>query len=437
MAEKTDSRVADLLRGKCIVLGVTGSIAAYKAVALASELTKRGAFVDVIMTDAAGQFVTPLSFQAITHRPVNTEMFALLAELEIGHISLGKRADVLVVAPASANTIADLALGIADNLLLTTALATRAPIILAPAMEPLMYSHPATQANVELLRSRGVTILGPAEGRLASGKVGRGRMVEPAEIVAAIELLLYPGGSSSSRHKPVRSTDLAGRRVVVTAGPCHEPIDPVRFIGNRSSGKMGFAIAEAARDNGAHVVLIAGPTALPAPEGVEVIPFETASQLRQAVEVATLGADILVMAAAVADYRVAEPAQLKLKLKREHEGDITLRLVRNPDILAGIGADPRFANTFKVGFAAETNDLLANARAKLARKRAQMIVANDVTSPGSGFGTDTNQVTILDWLGGAVTLELLPKRQVAEALFDRVLALLPEFAAASKLEHGR
>ena len=402
------SPAASPVAGKNIVLGVTGSIAAFKAVALASDLTKRGAVVDVIMTDGAKHFVGPLSFQAITHRPVNCEMFALLAEVDIGHISLGKRADVLVIAPASANQIARLALGLADNLLLTTALATRAPILIAPAMEPLMYAHPATQANVATLRERGAIILEPAEGRLASGKVGKGRMVEPDEILRAIEAVL------------ARRQDLASRRIVVTAGPNYEPIDPVRYIGNRSSGKMGYAIAEAALARGASVTLVTGPTALTPPAGADVVRVETAVEMRRAVESAVAGADVLVMAAAVADYRVAEATDRKIK--REQAGDITLRLVKNADILAGLAGSP----AFKVGFAAETNDLLANARDKLVRKGAQLLVANDVTAPGSGFGTDTNEVILLDWLGGERKLPLLPKREVADAILDRVLDLLPE-----------
>ncbi len=409
---------ADPLAGKNVVLGVTGSIAAFKAVALASELTKRGALVDVILTDSAQHFVGSLSFQAITHRPVNTEMFALLAEVEIGHISLGQRADALVIAPATANVLAELAHGLADNLLLTTALATRAPMLIAPAMEPLMYSHPATEANVALLKERGAIVLEPKEGRLASGRVGRGRMVEPAEIVAALERLF------AVPEPAARRGDLAGRRVVVSAGPCHEPIDPVRYIGNRSSGKMGYAIAEAARDRGADVVLVSGPTALPAPERVRVVPVETALEMQAALEEAVGGADFLVMAAAVADYRVENRAERKIK--REKADVLTLQLVRNPDILAGLRDRP----LFKVGFAAETDDLLENAKAKLARKGAQMLVANDVTSPGSGFGTDTNQVVLLDWLGGVVPLPLLPKREVADAILDRVLALWPEYERA-------
>jgi phosphopantothenoylcysteine decarboxylase / phosphopantothenate---cysteine ligase len=400
------------LSGRSIVLGVTGSIAAFKAVALASELTKRGAVVDVIMTEGAKHFVDPLSFQAITHRPVHSEMFSLLSEVEIGHISLGQRADVFVIAPASANEIARLALGLADNLLLTTALATRAPILIAPAMEPLMYSHPATEQHVATLKARGAIVLEPKEGRLASGRVGRGRMVEPPDIVSAIETALG------------RRQDMVGQRVLVTAGPNHEPIDPVRFIGNRSSGKMGYAIAEAARERGAEVVLVSGPTNLPVPTGVRIVRVETARDMQAAVNEAAKISDIIVMAAAVADYRVADVAEHKMK--REHQEELHLRLVRNPDILAGLADLP----TFKVGFAAETDAVLENARSKLARKGAQMIVGNDVTAAGSGFGTDTNQVVIVDWTGASEALPLLSKREVADRILDRALKLIPMHRAA-------
>ncbi|HUE75282.1 MAG TPA: bifunctional phosphopantothenoylcysteine decarboxylase/phosphopantothenate--cysteine ligase CoaBC, partial [Chloroflexota bacterium] len=339
---------ASPLNGKNVVLGVTGSIAAFKAVALASDLVKAGALVDVIMTRAAQHFVTPLSFGAITHRPVVTDMFEITSELAIGHVTMGQRADVLVVAPASADAIARLALGLANDSLGTIALATRAPIVIAPAMEPNMFEHPATQANLATLRARGATVVGPAAGRLASGRQGAGRMVEPLEIVTALATLLS------------RQRDFAGTRVVVTAGGTREPIDPVRFIGNRSSGKMGYAIAEAARDRGAEVTLITGPSGLQAPAGVRVVGIESARDLEQAVRSEVASADVLIMAAAVADYRVERPADQKIK-KEAGNDHLTLHLVPNPDILAGL-AD---VDIVKVGFAAETEDLLAHARSKL------------------------------------------------------------------------
>ena len=412
-------RLADPLAGKTVVLGVTGSIAAFKAVALASELTKRGALVDVIMTEAATRFVGPLSFQAITHRPVNTEMFALLSEVEIGHISLGQRADALVIAPATANVLAELALGLADNLLLTTALATRAPMLIAPAMEPLMYSHPATEANVALLRERGAIVLEPKEGRLASGRVGRGRMVEPTEIVAALERLLGARGAGIRAARPRRAASRRQRWPLPRAhrpGPVHrQPLVGEDGLRDRRGG------ARPRRGRGPR---LGTRRRSRRPSVCVVVPVETALEMQAALESAVEGADVLVMAAAVADYRVENRAERKIK--REKADELTLRLVRNPDILAGLRDRP----LFKVGFAAETDDLLANARQKLTRKGAQMLVANDVTSPGSGFGTDTNQVVLLDWLGGIEQLPLLPKRDVADAILDRVLALWTEHAAS-------
>jgi len=396
-----------MLTGKRVVLGVCGGIAAYKVVELASRLTKEGALVDVVMSEAATKFVTPLTFQAITHRTVATDMFHLEAEGNITHVSLGVAADVVVVAPATAHSIAKLALGIADDLVATTALASTAPLVVAPAMEEHMYHHPATQENLAKLRARGATIVPPAHGRLASGRVGEGRLAEIEEIYQAMERVLG------------KRRDLAGRRVVVTAGGTQEPIDPVRYIGNHSSGKMGFAIAEAARDRGAAVTLISGPSSLPEPSGVAVVHVQTAVQMEAAVHAALAGADALIMAAAVADYRVTQPAEQKIK---KEAGDLTIHLVRNPDILAGLADAP----LLKVGFAAETEELLAHAAQKMREKRLDMIVANDVSAPGSGFGSDTNRVVILEPDGSADELPLLPKREVAERILDRVAALLAQ-----------
>ncbi|MBI2942347.1 MAG: bifunctional phosphopantothenoylcysteine decarboxylase/phosphopantothenate--cysteine ligase CoaBC, partial [Chloroflexi bacterium] len=351
-----------MLQGKRIVLGVTGSIAAFKAVGLASELTEAGATVDVILTPGATRFVAPLSFQAITHRPAQTDMFQLLAETEIGHVTLGDQADLVVVAPATAHTIARLALGLADDLLLTTVLATTASVLVAPAMEPRMYAHAATQRNVARLRELGYRVLEPREGRLASGRTGRGRLPEIPELLDEIVRLL------------AGRRDLAGRRVVVTAGGTREPIDPVRYLTNRSSGKMGYAVAEAARDRGADVTLVTAASLEP-PAGVRLVRVETALDMQRALDAAMVGADVLVMAAAVADYRVATIAAQKIK---KGEADLTLHLVRNPDILAGLAGHP----AFKIGFAAETEHLLENAAEKLRQKGLQMIVANDVTLPG-------------------------------------------------------
>ncbi|UCC64983.1 MAG: bifunctional phosphopantothenoylcysteine decarboxylase/phosphopantothenate--cysteine ligase CoaBC, partial [Anaerolineae bacterium] len=310
-----------LLKGKNVVLGVTGGIAAYKVADLTSRLVRAGAWVDVIMTAAATEFVGPITFQALTHRPVVTEMFALLQETEIGHVSLGQRADLMIVAPATANTLAKMAHGLADNMLTTTALACRGPILLAPAMETGMWQNPATQANMTLLQERGMHVVGPGVGRLASGGSGAGRMAEPVEILEAARWLLGRAGP------------LAGCSVIITAGGTQEPIDPVRFVGNRSSGKMGCALAAAARDRGAGVRLIHGPTALPAPYGVQDVPVETALQMHDAVLEAASTADALIMAAAVADYRPASAAEQKIK---KGEGGLVIELARNPDILSEI-----------------------------------------------------------------------------------------------------
>jgi len=391
------------LAGKHLLLGVSGSIAAFKAVVLTSELVKLGATVDVLMTPAATRFVQPLSFSALTHRPVLVDLFAA-SEQPIPHVQLGVSAQALVVAPATADCLAGLALGLGHDALLATALSSRAPLVLAPAMETQMYEHPATQQNLETLRRRGATVVEPAAGRLASGRIGRGRMAEPAEIVETLQLLL------------IRTLDLQGRRVVVTAGGTQEPIDPVRYIGNRSSGKMGFAVAEAARDRGAEVILISGPTALAPPAGVQLRPITSARDLEAAIHQAVVGAAAIVMAAAVADYRVDQAADHKLKRTGD---DVILRLMPNPDIIAGLTQ----AGLIKIGFAAETDDLLANAQSKLVRKGLDLIVANDVSSPGSGFGTDTNQVTLISTTS-VETLPLLAKREVAERVLDRLVAIL-------------
>lgn len=401
------------LKGKNVVLGVTGGIAAYKAADLTSRLVKAGALVDVIMTQAAIEFVGPITFQALTHRPVVTEIFSLLQETEIGHVSLGKRADLMVVAPATANTLAKLAHGLADNMLTTTALACRGTILLAPAMETGMWQNPVTQVNMALLRERGMVVVGPEVGRLASGASGAGRMAEPADILEAARWSL-------GRHGP-----LAGHSVVVTAGGTREPIDPVRFVGNRSSGKMGYALAVAARDRGAEVTLIHAPTALSKPYGVRAVAVETALQMHDAVLEAVPTADVLLMAAAVADYCPVSTADQKIK---KGEGDLIVKLTRNPDILLKVarqresGRRPRVV----VGFAAETEDVLVNARKKLTRKRLDLIVANDVSATDSGFAIDTNRVTLLDAAGGITALPLLSKDEVADMVLDRVLALLSD-----------
>jgi phosphopantothenoylcysteine decarboxylase/phosphopantothenate--cysteine ligase len=393
-----------MFAGKTVVLGVTGSIAAYKAVDLASKLTQAGISVDVVMTKAATEFVTPLTFRSITHRPVALDMFAPVAEFRPEHVALADRAAVVVIAPATANTIAKLAAGIADDLLSCTVLATKAPLIIAPAMDMGMYQNRVTQENLERLRSRGAIIVGPAYGRLVSGVIGLGRLAEVDEILGTIYQVLG------------REGDLAGRRLVVSAGGTQEPLDPVRYLSNRSSGKMGYAIAEAARDRGATVILISAPTALRPPVGVQLIPVTSALQMCHAVLEKAADADALIMTAAVADYRPATAAGQKIKRAPE---SLTLELVKNPDILSQVRG-----RLIKVGFAAETEDLLPNAKRKLEEKRLDLIVANDVTAADSGFAVDTNKVLLIDRSGEVEQLPLLLKSEVAHRILDKVSALL-------------
>ena len=398
-----------ILQGKNVVLGVTGGIAAYKAVDLCSKLVQAGATVDVIMTEAATRFVTPLPFQTISARPVSVDMFQLLRDTEMAHISLAAKADVLVIAPATANTIAKLAHGLADNLLTSTALATTAPVVIAPAMDADMWANPLTQENVRRLRERGAVIVGPGHGRLASGRIGAGRLVSTEEILAAIRQTLGRKGF------------LAGLRVTVTAGGTQEPLDPVRYVGNRSSGKMGYALAEAARDEGAQVTLISAPTALSPVYGVEMVAVRTAAEMHEAVMGRLEQTDILLMAAAVADYRPARVAEQKIK---KGPGGLTLELERTEDILAAVAqARSQGRPGLVVGFAAETEDLLANAQDKLRRKKLDLIVANDVSAADSGFGVDTNRVTLIGADGQVEELPLMTKFEVAEQILRRVAAL--------------
>lgn len=403
-----------VFQGKRIVLGVTGGIAAYKAATVCSRLVQAGALVDVVMTEAAQKFINQITFQALTHRPIYTDMFHIPGGENIPHIVLADSADLLLIAPATANTIGKVANGLADNLLSAIALATPAPILMAPAMETDMWQHPATQRNVANLKAWGVELVGPAAGRLASGAMGQGRLVEPEEIVAAAQIILAQQG------------DLAGQTVVVTAGGTREAIDPVRFVSNHSSGKMGYAVAEAARDRGAQVTLITSAH-LPPPFGIEVVRVDSAQEMLDAVLVATEEATALVMSAAVADFRPLTVAEQKIKKRSDTEG-LVLELVRNPDILAEVaarksaGAGPHIT----VGFAAETHDLLANAQEKLKRKRLDLIVANDVTAADAGFAVDTNRVTLLGSGGSIEEMPLMTKREVAEAILDRVVQFLTD-----------
>jgi len=393
-----------MLANKTIVLGITGGIAAYKAADIASKLTQTGARVEVVMTESATKFIAPLTLRSITGRPVVTNMFELASEFSLEHIALAEAADVVVIAPATANIIAKLAAGIADDMLSCTVLATKAPVIVAPAMNVNMFENSITQDNLAKLKARGFTIVDPTYGRLASGKIGLGRLAEVDKIIATIKLVLG------------RSGDLAGKRIVVTAGGTQEPIDPVRHIGNRSSGKMGYAMAKAARDRGATVSLITAPTSLPEPVGMEVIHIETAVQMKEAVAKAVVQADALIMAAAVADYQPKSVAKAKIK---KETPSLTLELIRTPDILTEVKGD-----FLKVGFAAESQDIVANARQKVEKKRLDLIVANDITDADSGFGVDTNKVTLIDRNGKIDSLPLLTKREVADRILDKVVGLL-------------
>ena len=392
------------MQGKHVVLGVTGSIACYKAVDLASKLTQAGALVDVVMTEDACRFVAPLAFGSITHRPVTTSLFDPHSELSVEHVALADRADILTVAPATANTLAKMSLGLTDNALVATYAATAAPVLVAPAMDGHMYENAAIQENLSRLKARGVCVVGPDSGYLASGKVGAGRMSDPEEILGHVRAMLGRNGA------------LAGKRVVVSAGGTREPLDPVRIITNRSTGKMGHALAEAARDMGASVTLVSASETLKAPPAVETVRVQTTLEMQQAVEAACRGADALIMAAAVSDYRAAASSPHKLKKTGQ---PVSVTMVQNPDILAGIEGP-----SVRVGFAAESQDLLENARGKLLAKRLDMIVANDITEADSGFGVDTNRAVILTADGEVQRLPLTSKQELAHRVLEFVEGLL-------------
>ena len=393
-----------MLKDRRVVVGVTGGIAAYKACDLVSRLKKQGAQVRVVLTANACKFVPPLTFETLSGNPASTDTFEPRKELE--HIALAKWADAFVIAPATANCLAKLANGIADDLLSTTALAMTAPLLLAPAMNANMWRHPATQANLKTLLDRGAKTVGPASGHLACGDDDIGRMVEPAEIVEALDALLNP------------RRDLAGRRVMVTAGPTVERIDPVRYITNRSSGKMGYAIAEAARDRGAEVALISGPVSLPAPAGLTLVRVESSAQLCEAVLERGEWADIVVQAAAPADFTPVHVAEGKIK---KDGAGMALELKNTTDIAAELGRRKR-PGQILVAFAAETDDVLENAKGKLQRKNADLVVANDVGRADAGFGVDTNAVTLVS-REDVRELPVMSKRAVADAILDRVAQL--------------
>jgi phosphopantothenoylcysteine decarboxylase/phosphopantothenate--cysteine ligase len=397
------------MKGRRILVGVTGGIAAYKAAELVRLFIKEEAEVRVMMTAAATKFVTPLTFQALSQHPVALDTFDLTQEATIGHIELADWAELLVIAPASADAIGRLALGLANDILTTVALACQAPLLVAPAMNVNMWQHAAVQQNLATLVGRGAHTVGPGEGELACGWVGSGRMAEPAAIFEAAARLLG-------------RRDLEGLPVLVTAGPTWEAIDPARYVGNRSTGKMGFAVARAAALRGARVTLVAGPTSLATPAGVERVDVESAAEMREAVMARADSQAMIVKAAAVADYRPAEPSAQKLK-KSSLGANPSLALTANPDILAELGARPRRA--ILIGFAAETENVAENAQKKLREKHCDLVVANDVSEEGSGFGTDTNRVLLVA-PGGVEELPRLSKDEVADRILDRALAMMGE-----------
>jgi phosphopantothenoylcysteine decarboxylase/phosphopantothenate--cysteine ligase len=402
-----------LFHNKNVVLGVCGGIAAYKVADLASKLTQAGALVDVILTESATKFVGPVAFAAVTGRAALTNDDLWRHDQHVPHVQLGEKADLLIIAPATANTLAKLAHGQADNLLTVTALAARCPIILAPAMDGGMWSNAATQANVATLRERGFYFVGPASGRMASGLIGEGRLVEPLEILGYARVVLGAKGQ------------LAGRKIVVSAGGTHEAIDPVRFIGNRSSGKQGFAIAQAAIDRGAAVTLIVGASALPTPYGAQRIDVGSAQQMCEAVLAECRNADALIMAAAVADFQAAQLAAHKIK-KTKDTAEFDMHLTRTPDILQAVKEQKETLGQpqITIGFAAETQNLIDNSLAKLHAKGLDLIVANDVAAKDAGFAVDTNRVTFIGAGGGVEPLALMSKAQVAERVLDRLIELL-------------
>ena len=406
------------LAGRELILGVTGSIAAYKAVYLLRELTRLGASVTVCLSEHAREFVGALTFRTLSGRPVLTNLFDPQSEDAVEHVALAERADAIVVAPATANLLAKAAHGIADDFLTTLLLAARRPLVIAPAMDGGMWEHPAVVANVATLRGRGAAVLEPDAGALASGLSGKGRFPEPDAIVEAIRRALTP------------ARDLAGERLLVTAGPTREPIDPVRYISNRSSGKMGYGLAAAALRRGAAVTLVSGPTALTPPPGAVFVPVQTAEEMREAVLQHLADATLVIKAAAVADYRARQAAPVKLKGKR----DLTLDLTPNPDILAEVAA--RRTGAFIVGFAAETHDVVAHARQKLESKGIDLLVVNDVSQRGIGFDAEENEVLLLDRWSGQKALPRMAKADVADAILSHVLALRAS-AAVKKVARER
>lgn len=398
------------MKKPCVVLGVTGGIAVYKACELLRLLQKRGIDVFVVMTQNACRFVAPLTFETLSGHPVAVDTFDRPQTWEVEHIALAKRADLFLIAPATANIMGKMACGIADDMLSTTVMATRAPVLVAPAMNTGMWENAAVQQNVKTLRARGVEIVAPVSGHLACGDNGAGKLEDVAVIAERACELLFA------------KKDMEGLRVMVTAGPSREALDPVRYISNRSSGKMGYAIAQAAQKRGAEVTLLSGPVAIEAPQGVKLVPFTTTQELLDRASELAQEQDLLIQAAAPADYRAKEVAPQKIK--KQGGEPMTFTLVENPDVAATLGKAKRSGQVF-VGFAAETNDVLVHARDKLARKNLDMIVANDVTRPGAGFDVDTNIVTLIT-KDGQEALPMMSKAEVAQRILDRALALRRE-----------
>jgi len=395
-----------MLKGKKIVVGVTGGIAAYKAAELVRELIRRGAYVKVIMTKNAMEFITPLTLQTLSGNPVSCDMFSLIRESEIAHITLAEYPDIMVIAPATANIIGKVASGIADDLLTTTIMATKAPVLICPAMNANMYTNVTVKENIEKLTSRGYLFIEPAYGELACRSEGMGRLPEVAEIVEEVESIMTV-------------KDLKGERILVTAGPTREPFDPVRYITNYSSGKMGYALAQMARRRGAEVTLVSGPSSLPVPRGVKLISVSSAMEMRNAVMENIEASTIIIKAAAVADYRPALYSNSKIK---KQDGPLTISLTRNPDIISEVGKKKR--GRILCGFAVESENLMENAKAKMLEKNMDLIVANDVTKEGAGFQSDTNVVKILSRDGDVEDLPMMDKIEVADRILDRIRGLL-------------
>lgn len=400
-----------MLRDKTIVLGVTGGIAVYKAADLVSKLKKLSANVEVVMTDGATEFVTPLTFQTMSGNVVHRKMFSEIVNYDVEHISLAQKADMILIAPATANTIGKVANGIADNLLTTIIMATNAKVVFAPAMNTLMYQNPIYQENMEKLKNLGYEFIQPGAGLLACGDYGEGKMAEPADIV---EYVL----------KSFVKKDLKGKKIVITAGPTREPLDPVRYMTNHSSGKMGYSLAKNASDRGAQVVLISGPSSLEPPKGVEFIGVETTEDMLNAVEKHFDTCDVLIKSAAPVDYRPETVSPIKMKKSESDKDELIIKYVENPDIAAHFGKIKK--NQITVGFAAETNNVYEYAMEKLKKKNLDFIVANDITQDGAGFNVDTNIINIIDKEGNNTTYPLMDKMEVARVILDKVLYLLED-----------